>query len=216
MRKTLQTLLVGFALVMGSSLNYLMAQTLKIGYTEPNLILVQMPEYKLVLQKLDAEYQSSDAEIRLKAQDFQTKLEDYQRKQAFMSDSTKAQTERELLALQQEVQEMQNNKSQALQQKEVEFMQPLFDKITAAINEVAKEKGLDFVFSTRVSSTGPILLYSKTEEADITKPVMDKLGIKAPAPAADAKPAGNAAPASNKPAAPPAAPAGNNKPKGKN
>ncbi|MBL7980145.1 MAG: OmpH family outer membrane protein [Bacteroidetes Order II. Incertae sedis bacterium] len=191
--------------LLGVSQSPVAAQTPKIGYTEPGLILTQMPEYRLVLQKLDAEYQMSDAEIRLKAQEFQTKLDDYQRKAAFMSDSTKAQTERELTSLQEAVQQMQQDKTQLLRQKESEMLQPLFDKISEAINTVAKEKNLEYVFSTRVSESGPVLLYSKDESADITRAVMEKLGIKVEAatPAAN-KPASNG----NRPA-----PSGNNKPK---
>ncbi|HCR49992.1 MAG TPA: hypothetical protein DIW24_10200 [Bacteroidetes bacterium] len=192
--------------LLGVSQFPVVAQTPKIGYTEPGLILTQMPEYRLVLQKLDAEYQMSDAEIRLKAQEFQTKLDDYQRKAAFMSDSTKAQTERELTSLQETVQQMQQDKTQLLRQKESEMLQPLFDKISEAINTVAKEKNLEYVFSTRVSESGPVLLYSKDESADITRAVMEKLGIKveAAAPATN-KPASNG---NNKPA-----PSGGNKPK---
>ena len=168
------------AAVLLSGVFSVQAQNLKIGYTEPNLIINLMPEYKLVLQKLDAEYQGSDAEIRLKAQEFQTKLEDYQRRQGFMSDSTKAQTERELVGLQEEVQNMQQNKSQALQQKEAELMEPLFERLTNAINQVAKEKGLDFVFATKVSSNGAVLLYAKEESYDITGDILTKLGIQLP------------------------------------
>ncbi|MBN8588584.1 MAG: OmpH family outer membrane protein [Rhodothermia bacterium] len=196
-------------LFLGVCQSLVVAQSLKIGYTEPGLILTQMPEYRLVLQKLDAEYQIGDAEIRLKAQEFQTKLDDYQRKAAFMSDSTKAQTERELTTLQETVQQMQQDKTQLLRQKETEMMQPLFDKITNAINTVAKEKNLEYVFSTRVSESGPVLLYSKDESADITRAVMEKLGIKIDPPAANT-PANTGKPANTgaKPAT-----SGNNKPK---
>jgi outer membrane protein len=189
----------------------LFAQTgLKIGYTEPNLILMQMPEYKLVLDRLNGEYQSSNAEIQLKERDFQSRLEDYQRKSAFMSDSTKAQTERELLALQAELEKMQGDKSQQLEQKQAEMVQPLLDKIGRTIDEVAKEKGFDFIFSTRAGSAAPILLYAKDEKADITLDVLKKMGINPPPPATTpaantpaAKPAGNTpapAPRGNTPA----------------
>lgn len=162
------------------------AQTgLKIGYTEPNLILMQMPEYKLVLDKLNGEYQSSSAEIQLKQRDFETKYEDYQKKAAFMSDSTKAQTERELIALQNDIESMTSSKGQDLENKQAEMIQPLLDKIGKAIDEVAKEKGMDFVFSTRAGSAAPILLFAKDEKADITLDVLKKLGINPPPAAAN-------------------------------
>ena len=58
-------------------------------------------------------------------------------------------------------------------QKQEELMKPVQNKVFNAIQDVAKDEDLDFVFDR---SGGVMLLYAK-EEYDITPKVMDKLKL---------------------------------------
>ncbi|MCD6355563.1 MAG: OmpH family outer membrane protein, partial [Prolixibacteraceae bacterium] len=58
--------------------------------------------------------------------------------------------------------------------KQSELLQPVFDKAEKAIAEVAKEKGLIYVFDI-----GPkVVLYKSNQSIDIMPMVKAKLGIK--------------------------------------
>jgi outer membrane protein len=59
-----------------------------------------------------------------------------------------------------------------LQNKQLEQMQPILDKVNQAIKDVAKEKGFQYVFDW----TAGVLLYAD-ESKDITKLVLIKLGV---------------------------------------
>jgi len=62
---------------------------------------------------------------------------------------------------------------QQLQQKQAELLTPVFDKAEAAIEEVAKEQGLIYVFDV-----GPqVVLYKSNQSVDILPMVKQKLGI---------------------------------------
>jgi outer membrane protein len=60
-----------------------------------------------------------------------------------------------------------------MQQKQGELLQPVFTKAEKAIEDVAKEKGLLYVFDI-----GPkVILYKSNESMDILPFVKTKLGI---------------------------------------
>jgi outer membrane protein len=61
----------------------------------------------------------------------------------------------------------------------VQLLQPAYDKIQGAINDVADENGYTHVFSSDAGAFA-ILLYAK-DESNITDLVLKKLGIEPPA-----------------------------------
>ncbi len=152
--------------------------TPKIGYTDHEVIIVNMPEYRQIRQKLQTEYQGSQGQLQTKFQDYQEKLEKYQKQQALLSDERRAEREKELMALQEEIQKAAANEEQALAEREVELMKPLLDKVQNAIDTVAKRKGLDLVLRTQAGPMQPIILYVNDQTiADITPDVARQLGL---------------------------------------
>ena len=82
--------------------------------------------------------------------------------------------EKELVALEEKVEEFRQSKfgvNGELYKKQEEFMKPIQNQVFAAIEEVAVEKELDFVFDR---SGDLIFLYAK-KEYDITPDVLNKL-----------------------------------------
>ncbi len=152
------------------------AQELKIGYTDHELIIAQMPEYQEILKQLQQEAAGGQKEYEAKVQEFQKKLEDYQKKQALLSPEARQKREAELVQMQQEIQQFLAQKEQALGQKEAELMQPLLQKLDNAIQEVAREQGIDLVLRARAGQE-PIILYASDRIVDVTEAVMRKLGL---------------------------------------
>jgi outer membrane protein len=63
-----------------------------------------------------------------------------------------------------------------MQQKQADLFKPIFAKAEKGIEEVAKEKGLIYVFD--VSEGGSVVLYKSNESMDLLPLVKTKLGIK--------------------------------------
>ena len=95
LRKTVTRLLfaTGFMLL---TFNFVSAQSqLKIGYTNPELIISQMPQFRAVQDSLQNLAQLSQIEIDVKVEEFQTKVADYQEKAALLPETTRASREAE-------------------------------------------------------------------------------------------------------------------------
>lgn len=170
----------------------------KIGYTDHELIIVNMPEYRTVQEQLQKEYQGGQQELQTMAKDYQDKLERYQKQQAMLSPESRQTREKELMDLQTKIQSSAQDKEQKMGQRQSDLMKPLFEKVQTAIDVVAEEKGLDIVLRSQVGDQ-PVILYRNDKTVmDITLDVAKKLGLNvdeqpAQAPAAQA-------PAANKPA----------------
>ena len=147
------------------------AQNLNVGYTNPDLVQA-MPEYQQIYQQLQQESTGDQEAYQALVQEFQEKLERYQKQQALLSEERRAEREAELRQLQQDIQQAEVSVNQKLAQREQELLEPLLDKMQAAIDEVAQEKGLDLVLSQ------PAVLYvNKDRIVNITPDVASKLGI---------------------------------------
>lgn len=150
--------------------------TPRIGYTDYELIIVQMPQYREVQQQLQQQAQTDQQALAQMEQNIQEKFADYQNNQAVLSAEARQSREQEIVQLQTDLQREQQQRLQALGRREAELLQPLLDRLQDAIDRVASSKGLWLVLSSRVGSE-PAILYAGPNTADITAEVMSELGI---------------------------------------
>lgn len=156
----------------------------KIGYTNVDFILNNLPDAKDIETKLKTEKAQYDKLLQDKVSDFQKKYEDYQKNQATMAAVIKADREKELTNQNNAIQEFQQSSEGALQQKQQQLLAPVLDKIDKTIKEVAKENGYVYVFNTDAGpGTTPILLVAPDAD-NISDLVFKKLGVTPPAKAA--------------------------------
>jgi outer membrane protein len=185
------------ALVAVMFLSFQSNAQVKIGYTNVDVILGQLPETKTVEAELKTRKDQYDASYKQKVTDFQTKLQAYEKGAATMSDVIKADKEKELQTAQASIEEFQKSAQDDLQKKQNQLLAPILQKIQTGIDAVAKEAAYTHVFNIDAGQgTTPILLYA-TEESNITNLVLKKLGVE-PAKAA----AVPATPAATTPVAP--------------
>lgn len=170
----------------------------KIGYTNVDYVLSQMPESKQIEADLKAYSNQLEAQLKSKYQEFETKGQAYQKGAATMTDVVKADKEKELMALRTSIEEFQKNADASLQKKQQSLMEPALDKLQKAIDDVAKENGYTYVFNSDAGfGTTPVLLHGP-EDGNISDLVLKKMGVtpvKAGAPAVSAQPAATPAPA---------------------
>ncbi len=185
--------IAAMALLVGIGSQATAQTTQKIGYTNVDYLLSQMPELKGIeaeIKTKEAQYQNL---LQQKQKELQDKFAAYQKNAATMSEVIRTDTEKQLQNLQTSAQEFQQNAATELQQKQQQLLAPVLEKIDKAIKDVAKENGYSLIISSDISAQlSPVLLYT-TEEFNISDLVFKKLGV-TPKPAAAAgtatKPAG--------------------------
>lgn len=153
---------------------------LKIGYTNAEFILSNMPEAKEIEADLKAHEQQLTTQLEAKSKEFDTKVQEYQRTAENMIPEVRADKELELRNLQQSIQKFQQDAQGSLQRKQAELLQPVFDKIQKAIDEVAKANGYTHILNSGQPDVGlNILLYARDED-NISNLVLKQLGIEPP------------------------------------
>ncbi|MFD2512749.1 OmpH family outer membrane protein [Pontibacter locisalis] len=187
MMNKIKTLVVAFLLVSFASFAQSNDQPLKIGYTNVEYILLQLPESKQIESDLKTHSTQLENQLKNKYAEYETKLQAYEKGAATMDKVVREDKEKELMNLNNSIQEFQRSAQASLQQKEKSLVDPVITKIDKAIKEVAKENGYTYVISNQALLAGP-------EDGDISPLVLRKLGVdpakvqQTPEPAA-AKPA---------------------------
>ena len=179
MVKRFFSLVALIALVHTGAVNSASAQV-KVGYTDHEAIIAVMPEYGQIQAQLQQEYNGAQEALQSLAADFQAEVDKYQKQQPLLSEERRAEREQELAVQQQELQAAAGRKDQELAALEVDLMQPIFDRVQAAIDKVAQSKGLDLVLRHRVGAQPVILYRNEDTVADITLEVAAELGIEIP------------------------------------
>lgn len=176
MKRTLTTVLglLVVALLLGP-IQQANAQTLRIGYTEAEGFIQYLPETQQVQQTLQREAQQTQAQLEAQLATLQEKFDRYQQQQALLSEETRMQREAEITQLQQELQQADARSQQQLAAREAELLEPILNRVQQAIDDVAREKGLDIVLRA------PMLLYvDESKIVNISLDVARKLGIEVP------------------------------------
>ena len=156
--------------LMTAGLFTLQAQALKIGYTNTDYILSKLPETKQIESDLKTHRNQLGAQLKSKQEEFERKYQSFIDGQATMTDVVKNDVQTELQALQESIQKFAAEAEKSMQNKQVQLLAPVYEKIDGGIKEVAKEHGYSHVFSQGV------LLFA-TEEFDISDLVLTKLGV---------------------------------------
>lgn len=165
----------------------------KFGHVNTDEIYATMPEAKTAQAALKVFADKLQADLEKMGMEYQTKMKAAEDKNKTISEANKEVVGKELQAaaaelqdLNKRIQDAQAKGNEAVDAKRNELFPPVGQKLTTAINAVAKEKGLAYVFDISVSQGFNNLLYFDGGE-DVTAAVKTKLGISATAaPAAKA------------------------------
>ncbi len=149
------------------------AQTPKLGHINLQELVQLMPERA----SAETEFNSFQTELEdvlgEMQQGYQQKIQELENLGENVSEVKRNAKISELQDIQQRIQSYQSTAQQQLQQKQAELLQPVFEKAENAIQEVAKEEGLMYVFDTGSN----VVLYKSNESVDILPLVKKKLGL---------------------------------------
>ena len=145
----------------------------KFGHVTSELLLQAMPEYDSAQVKLQELQKYYELEIERIQVEINKKIEEFNQGESDMSDLIKEAKASEIQELQMRLQNYSQTAQQDLQQQGMMVIQPVMDKARTAIDEVAKENGLLYVFD--LSQGNPI--YTSEESLDMIPLVKAKLGV---------------------------------------
>ena len=167
----------------------------KYACVNTEYILQSIPDYKTAMAKLAKFTEEWQQELEAKQQEVDGLREQYQQEAYLLPDNLKQRRQDEIRTKDTELRALQRQRFGAggdLDKKRAELLRPVQERLYNAIERVAREKNYAFVFD---KSQGTTVIYV-SEKYDISKQVMEILGVKADgeqAPAAGA-PAGGGKP----------------------
>ena len=176
--------LIALVAVLAIACTPLFAQTtastapIKIGYTNVDFILGQLPEAKKIENELSITKAQLDKALQDKYKEFQEKLDNYNKNASGMADVIRADKEKELQSLQTSIQELQRNSENSLQTKYQQLIEPVLLKINEAIKAVGKANNYLYILNSDAGqNTTPILLYVGSEDNNVSDLVFKELGV---------------------------------------
>lgn len=145
----------------------------KFGHISAELLLQQMPEYDSAQVKLQDLNKTYELEIERIQVEINKKIEEFQQTEATLSQLIKEAKASEIQEMQVRLQNFAQTAQQDLQQQQMVLIQPVMDKARKAIEEVAKEHELLYVFD--MSQGNPV--YASEESLELLPLVKTKLGL---------------------------------------
>lgn len=172
----MRILLVTLCLLLGTTFSTT-AQNFKVGYTDFEVLLANMPQMAQVNQTLQQEVVRTRQRIEQQFTEVQQEVERYQRQQSLLSPEARQQREARLDSLQRMAQAEAQLAEQRVGQRQAELMRPLYEMLQNAIDSVATEGGFDLILPTQVNGQPVILFINEQRVIDITRDVARRLGI---------------------------------------
>ena len=159
-------------IIAAMALMTLSASAQKIGRVNFSELVQLMPEADEARATLQAISKEADETLQSMYEEYQTKMNQYQQKQATWTPAIKESKERELMEIQNRLQESQQTFQQEIQQKQNELMAPIYEKAQNAVKDLAKAQALTAVFDASSA-----LYFDEVTTVDLTPVARKALNI---------------------------------------
>lgn len=148
----------------------------RIAYVDVTDILESLPEYQKAQEQLDRIATQWRQEIAQEQDKVKGLYSKYQAEQVLLSEDMKKQREDEIMNKEKEVRELQRQKfgpEGALFKKREELVKPIQDKVYAAIQKFAEDKGYEFIFE-KGSASGMLYADKRNDKTEDIKNALKK------------------------------------------
>ena len=115
------------------------AQATRVGYVDSNAVLAEYAPAQEARQQLESARQDAEAELQLLASGLDAAVQEFQQQAMSMTPEARQNREQELGGQQQVLQQRTQELEIQFQQRQAELLQPVMDRITAAIEEIRVE-----------------------------------------------------------------------------
>jgi outer membrane protein len=154
----------------------LSASAQRLAYVDVTAILESLPDYQKAQEALDKVATQWRQEIAQEQDKIKGLYSKYQAEQVLLSEEMKKQREEEITNKEKEVREMQRLKfgpEGGLFKKREELQKPIQDKVYAAIERFATDKGFEYIFD-KGSASGLIFADKKNDKTEDLKALLKK------------------------------------------
>ena len=163
--KQLKNLFIAIVMFFGAQVAS--AQT-KVGHIDVSALMTTMPAMKAAEAQLNKLRDGYDTEYKKLVTEYQTKRAQYEKEAATAGDVLNETRTQEMQDFGSRIQKYQDDAQKALQDKSVELQKPIMEKAQAAIQKVARAKGIQYVLDSTVGS-GVLLADGTDLLADVKK-----------------------------------------------
>ena len=164
------------SLIVALLMNYALSAQ-KIAVIDINAVLQELPEYITAQDELDRIAAEWNQEIAAEYDKIKSLYNKYQAEQVLLSEEVQAQREEEIMSKERMVRELQKRKFGSegeLFLKRREIINPIQEKVFAAIEQFALDRGYDLVLD-RAGSAGVLFVGEDYDKTDLIK---RRLGIR--------------------------------------
>ncbi len=162
------------AILLGCFVSGVNAQ--KFAYVDTDYILGQMTEYKAAQKQLNELSEKWENDLKIMKDEIDKMYRDYKAEEILLSPTQRKEREDAIVSKEDLMKKFEQEKfgvNGELFKKRQELIKPIQDKVFAAIQRVAKNNGLDFIFD---KSANMNILFSNPKY-DRSDDVLDELGV---------------------------------------
>jgi outer membrane protein len=152
---------------------------IKIGFADVQFIMERLPDMKKADIELQSMQKQLQHQIEMKTKELEQKYQQYLKDESKMLETVKANTEREIQLLNDNLQKLKEESAAMLQKKESALLEPIYKKLNEAVAAVAREQNFNLILNTNVREVR-MILYGD-DKVDITQQVLKKLSAPATA-----------------------------------
>lgn len=148
----------------------------RFGYVDTEYILDMMPSYRSAQKQLDQLSEDWQKEIEKRQINIDKMYKDYQAEQVLLTEDLRKKREQEIKDKEKELRDFRNQKfgyEGELFKKRQELIKPIQDKVFDAVQKIAKQSALDFIFA----KSGELIMLYTNAKYDKSDEVLTELGI---------------------------------------
>jgi outer membrane protein len=139
----------------------------KIGFVDIEIVIEQSVAIRMAMESMDKDLANRAREIDAKEREFRSARFELDKQERLLSTPDRQERRRNLVKLQEEIDEMKFNFEQELRSRERQI-EPILEKIMGIVADVADEEGYDLILR------GEVVIYGRST-VDVTDEVIQKL-----------------------------------------
>lgn len=151
------------------------ASNVKIGYTNVDFIVTKLPQYSQIESEIKSFSNQLQKQLESKVQTLRNLEQEIRQGEGTMAQTVYEDKVQEYQNQAASIEKFRQNADSELQKKQMQLLDPVYQKIEQAIKDVATDNGYTHILSDGAGAFN-ILLYARDED-DITNQVLAKLGV---------------------------------------
>lgn len=150
----------------------------RFAYVDSEYILEKVPEYRSAQKQLDNMAETWQKEVENKVEEIEKLYKDYQAEQVLLPEEERKEREDQIMEKERKLNQYKREKfgqDGELFKKRSELIKPIQDRVFNAVQELAEDEALDFIFD----KAGAVTMLFTNAKYDLSNEVLELMGISA-------------------------------------